>query len=140
MQVHRAPLELRNAPTILTDKVVVILGQLVARTVAKVQPAYQPTEKVERPVYRHHPNLGTAGPYLLQTLMSAAIAARIAKRCGVTLYPHPRIFPTAASKLTQDLILMERVFHLQGSKNVLVRQSGWVGRIMGWLSRSAKSL
>ena len=43
LQVHRAPLELRDVPTILTDKVVVvILGQLVARTVTKVEPAYEP--------------------------------------------------------------------------------------------------
>src|SRR5829696_6274092 len=74
LQVHGAPLELSDAPTILTDEVVVaILGQFVARTVTKVEPADepQPAEKVQRPVHRNHPDLGTAGPYLLQTLMPA---------------------------------------------------------------------
>jgi hypothetical protein len=36
------PALLRDAPTILADKVVVVLGQLVALTVTKVEPAYEP--------------------------------------------------------------------------------------------------
>ena len=72
LQIHGTHLELSDAPTVLTDKVVVVvLSQLVARTLAKVEPAHEPKpgEKVERPVHRHHPNLGAAGPYLLQPLM-----------------------------------------------------------------------
>src|SRR5215210_2572604 len=43
LQVHGTRLELRDAPTTLADKVmVVILSQLVARTATKVEPAYQP--------------------------------------------------------------------------------------------------
>jgi hypothetical protein len=72
LQVHGTPLELLDASTVLTDKVVVVvLSQLVARTLTKVEPAHDPKpgEKVERPVHRHHPNLGAAGPDLLQPLM-----------------------------------------------------------------------
>ena len=72
LQIQRTLLELRDAPAVLTDKVVVmVLGQLVARTATKVQPANEPQlrEEVQRPVYRHHPDLGTAGPYPLKTLM-----------------------------------------------------------------------
>ena len=72
LQIKGALLELGYGPTVLADEVmVVILGQLVTRTVAEVKPADESKlgEKVQRPVHRHHPDLGTAGPNLLHSLV-----------------------------------------------------------------------
>src|SRR5215203_762303 len=144
LQVHRTPLELGDAPTTLTDEVVVvILGQLVARTVSKVEPAHEPKpgEKVERPVHRHHPNLGTAGPYLLHTLMPTG---RDRRQNGQPL--RRDLVPATTYLLNSRLephirpLLIERVFHLQDSRNLLPGQSGRVRRDLGRPSRSAKSL
>src|SRR5215211_815812 len=71
-RVDRAFLELGDAAAGLTDQVVVmVFGQLVARAVPEIQPPHHPDarEKVEGPVDRHQPHLGTAGPDLLQTLV-----------------------------------------------------------------------
>ena len=70
--IQRASLELRDPPASLANEVVVmVFGQLVARTIPQIQPPHQPQprEKVQRPVYRYHPDLGTSGPYALEILM-----------------------------------------------------------------------
>ena len=72
LQVQWAWVELGHGPTLLADEVMVmILGQLVARPAPEIQPSDESKlrEKVQRPVHRHHPYLGTPRPYPLQTLM-----------------------------------------------------------------------
>lgn len=72
MKIQWTLLELGYGPTFLADEMMMmVIGQLVARAVAEVEPADEPElrEEIQRPVYRHHPDLGTAGPYLLHALM-----------------------------------------------------------------------
>jgi hypothetical protein len=71
-QIERTSLELRDLPATLADEVVVmVLCQLVTRTATQIQPPHQPQprKKIQRPVNRHHPNPGTTGPYVLETLV-----------------------------------------------------------------------
>src|SRR5215211_3091320 len=71
-RIDRAFLELGDAAAGLADQVVMmVLGQLVARTVPEIQPPHHPDarEKIERPVDRHQTYLGTASTDLLQTLV-----------------------------------------------------------------------
>src|SRR5687767_7534884 len=124
--------------------VVVVLCELVARAAAKVEPAHEPKtgEKIEGPVYRDHPNLRTAGPDLVETLM---LTRRDSSQYSQTL--RRGLVPTPTHLRNSSLephslphVLVERFFHLQDTREDLACQSGLVGEIAGWLSRSAKSL
>ncbi len=71
-KIQRTLLELRHAAAILADEVVVVvLGQLVARAVAEVEPAHQSQlrEQVQRPVHRYEPDPRTPRPNSLQALV-----------------------------------------------------------------------
>jgi hypothetical protein len=71
-EIQRTLLELGHAAAVLADEVVVVvLGQLVARAAAEVEPAYQPQlrEQIQRPVNSHNPDPRTTGPNPLQALV-----------------------------------------------------------------------
>ena len=77
-----------------------VFGQLVARTIPQIQPPHQPQprEKVQCPVHRYHPDLGTTGPYALETLVllgSNCFQYRQTLRRGLvpitTYLPHNRL-------------------------------------------------
>jgi hypothetical protein len=124
--------------------VVMVLRELVARAAAKVEPAHEPKtgEKVERPVYRDHPDLRTAGPNLVETLMlTRRDSSQYSQPLRRGLVPAPtHLRNSSLEPHPRPHVLVEILFHLQGNSADLACQSGLVGEIAGWLSRSAKSL
>jgi len=106
--------------------VMMVCGQLVSGSIAKVQPAHRSdlTEEVEGPVDCHQPHLGTAGPDFLKGL--------VLLRSHSSQYLHPlrRNLVPLTSQLAysrfeaqkQFSALIDNFFHLQDNKGVLAGQ------------------
>ena len=127
LQVYGTVFELGNIPAPFTDEVMMmVLGELVARAAAEIQPPHEPQaqKEIQSPVHRDHPDLRTTCPYTFQTLV---LLGRYSLQNGQSLR---RSLVPATSYLSsrhieahiQPLALIEIFFHLQGSRGIMAGQ------------------